>query len=125
MNSNLIKEVATPVSTTDAANKAYVDSTSASAVTGGSNAVSGTTGAFSSNVTVAGNLTVSGTTTTVNSETITMADNLFIINSNATGVPTENGGFEVERGDSLNVQFLWNETDDRWSVGAQDFHAAW
>ena len=123
MNSNLIKEVATPVSTTDAANKAYVDSTSASAVTGGSNAVSGTTGAFSSNVTVAGNLTVSGTTTTVNSETITMADNLFIINSNATGVPTENGGFEVERGDSLNVQFLWNETDDRWSVGAQDFHA--
>ena len=123
MNSSLIKELATPVSSTDAANKAYVDSTSASAVTGGTNAVSGTTGAFSSNVTVSGNLTVSGTTTTVNSETISMADNLFIINSNATGSPTENGGFEVERGDSLNVQFLWNETDDRWSVGAQDFHA--
>ena len=123
MNSSLIKELATPVSSTDAANKAYVDSTSASAVTGGTNAVSGTTGAFSSNVTVSGNLTVSGTTTTVNSETVSMADNLFIINSNATGTPTENGGFEVERGDSLNVQFLWNETDDRWSVGAQDFHA--
>jgi RNase P/RNase MRP subunit p29 len=43
MNSSLIKELATPVSSTDAANKAYVDSTSASAVTGGSNAGSFTT----------------------------------------------------------------------------------
>tara|TARA_R110000765_G_scaffold156652_3_gene259636 strand:+ start:304 stop:2328 length:2025 start_codon:yes stop_codon:yes gene_type:complete len=123
MNSNLIKEVATPVSTTDAANKAYVDSTAASAVTGGSNAVSGTTGTFTSNMTVGGNLTVNGTTTYIATEAITLADNILILNSNATGTPSENGGFEVERGDSLNVQFLWNETDDRWTTGSASFHA--
>ena len=123
MNSNLIKEVATPVSTTDAANKAYVDSAAASAVTGGSNAVSGTTGTFTSNMTVGGNLTVNGTTTYIATEAITLADNILILNSNATGTPSENGGFEVERGDSLNVQFLWNETDDRWTTGSASFHA--
>ena len=123
MNSNLIKEVATPVSGTDAANKTYVDTAAASAVTGGSNAVSGTTGAFSSNVTVAGNLTVSGTTTTVNTTDVLFEDNMFVLNSNTTGTPTENSGFEVERGDSLNVQFLWNESDDRWSTGSNTLHA--
>ena len=123
MNSNLIKEVATPVSTTDAANKAYVDSAASSAVTGGSNAVSGTTGTFTSNMTVGGNLTVNGTTTYIATEAITLADNILILNSNATGTPSENGGFEVERGDSLNVQFLWNETDDRWTTGSASFHA--
>jgi len=123
MNSNLIKEVATPVSGTDAANKSYVDTAAASAVTGGSNAVSGTTGAFSSNLTVAGNLTVSGTTTTVNTTDVLFEDNMFVLNSNTTGTPTENSGFEVERGDSLNVQFLWNEADDRWSTGSNTLHA--
>jgi len=123
MNLNLIKEVATPVSGTDAANKTYVDTAAASAVTGGSNAVSGTTGAFSSNVTVAGNLTVSGTTTTVNTTDVLFEDNMFVLNSNTTGTPTENSGFEVERGDSLNVQFLWNESDDRWSTGSNTLHA--
>ena len=123
MNSNLIKEVATPVSSTDAANKSYVDTAAASAVTGGSNAVSGTTGAFSSNVTVAGNLTVSGTTTSVNTTNVTFEDNMFVLNSNTTGTPSENSGFEVERGDSLNVQFLWNEDDDRWTTGSNTFHA--
>lgn len=123
MNSNLIKEVATPVSTTDAANKAYVDSTSASAVTGGSNAVSGTTGAFSSNVTVGGNLTVSGTTTTINTAQINIADNIIVLNSDATGSASINAGIEVERGDDANKQLLWNETNDRWSLASEDIDA--
>ena len=124
MNSNLIKELATPVSSTDAANKAYVDSTSASAVTGGSNAGSFTTGAFSSNVTVGGNLTVSGTTTTVNSTNVEIGDNIIALNYDTTGTPTENAGIDVERGDSLNVQLLWDETNDKWTVGSQTFVAA-
>ena len=124
MNSNLIKELATPVSSTDAANKAYVDSTSASAVTGGSNAVSGTTGAFSSNVTVGGNLTVSGTTTTVNSTNVEIGDNIIALNYDTTGTPSENAGIDVERGDSLNVQLLWDETNDKWTVGSETFVAA-
>jgi len=70
-----------------------------------------------------GNLTVSGTTTTVESETVTIADNILLINSNATGTPSENGGIEIERGTEPNVELLWDESADRWSVGAQTFHA--
>ncbi|MCP4873139.1 MAG: hypothetical protein GY898_30975, partial [Proteobacteria bacterium] len=100
MNSSLIKELATPVSGTDAANKTYVDSTAASAVTGGSNA-----GAFT-NVTVSGDLTVTGTTTTINATNVNIGDNIIALNADATGSPTENAGLDVERGDSLNVQLL-------------------
>lgn len=67
-------------------------------------------------LTVTGNLTVSGTTTTVNAETISLADNIIVLNSNATGAPTENGGIEVERGDEANVGIRWNETTDKWQV---------
>ena len=124
MNSSLIKELATPVSSTDAANKAYVDSTSASAVTGGSNAGSFTTLTTSGNTTIGGNLTVSGTTTTVNSTQIELGDNIIALNADATGSPTQNAGIDVERGDSLNVQLLWDESNDKWTVGSETFVAA-
>lgn len=65
-------------------------------------------------LTVTGNLTVSGTVTTVNTETINLADNIITLNSNATGIPTESAGIEVERGDSTNVSVQWNEATDRW-----------
>ena len=46
---------------------------------------------------VSGNL-VSGTTTTVNTATLSVADNQIILNSDYTGSsPTENGGIEIER----------------------------
>jgi len=70
-----------------------------------------------------GNLTVSGTTTTVNSETVTIADNIIVLNSNETGSPSENGGIEIERGTSSNKSLTWNETDDKWTVGAETFVA--
>lgn len=65
---------------------------------------------------VTGDLTVNGTVTTVNSETVTIADNIIVLNSNATSTPTENAGIEVERGDSANVQLRWNESTDKWQV---------
>lgn len=67
------------------------------------------------NLTVTGNLTVLGTTTTVNTEEINLADNIIVLNSNATGEPSENAGIEIERGDSANVSFIWDEGEDRWS----------
>jgi hypothetical protein len=78
------------------------------------------TGAFTSvttsgALTVGGDLTVSGTTTTVNTETINLADNTIVLNSNATGSATEDAGIEIERGDDTNVSFLWDETNDRWT----------
>jgi hypothetical protein len=76
----------------------------------------GVTGAatLSSDLTVQGNLTVSGTTTTVNTETINLADNIITLNSNETGTPSQNGGFEIERGTSTNVSIRWNESTDIW-----------
>jgi len=66
------------------------------------------------NLTVTGNLTVSGTTTTVNSETLTIDDNIIVLNNNEAGTPSENAGIEVERGTSTNVLVRWNEADDCW-----------
>jgi hypothetical protein len=67
------------------------------------------------NLVVGGNLTVSGTTTTVNSETISLADNIIDLNSNfTTGTPTENSGLRIMRGDSNAVQMRWNESTDVW-----------
>jgi hypothetical protein len=123
MNSSLIKELATPVSSTDAANKAYVDSTSASAVTGGANAGSFTTMTSTGNAIVGGNLTVNGTTTTINTAQVDIADNIITLNSDATGSATINAGIEVERGDDANVSIVWNETADNWTVAGNDFVA--
>ena len=75
-------------------------------------------------LTINGNLTVSGTTTTVNTETINLADNVILLNSNATGTPSENGGIEIERGDSTNKTLIWDETNDRWTVGSESFVAS-
>jgi len=69
------------------------------------------------NTVIDGNLTVSGTTTTVNTETVTIADNIILLNSNAANTPTQNGGIEIERGESTNVQLRWNEANDYWQVG--------
>jgi hypothetical protein len=68
----------------------------------------------SNNLIVSGNLTVSGSTTTVNTETVTIDDNIIVLNNNVTGSPTENAGVEIERGTSTNVQLRWNETTDKW-----------
>jgi hypothetical protein len=75
-------------------------------------------------VVVNGNLTVTGTTTTVNTETIELADNIIVFNSNATGTATQDAGIEIERGDDTNVSLLWDETNNRWTVGGETFVAA-
>jgi hypothetical protein len=69
------------------------------------------------NLVVTGNFTVSGTTTSVNTETISLADNIIDLNSNfTTGSPTENSGLRVMRGDSNAVQIRWNESTDKWET---------
>jgi hypothetical protein len=81
----------------------------------------GTTGltVSATTTTVAGNLTVSGTTTTVNTETINLADNTILLNSNEAGTPSQDSGIEVERGTSTNKTFVWDETNDKWTVGSE------
>ena len=79
------------------------------------------------NLTVTGNLTVSGTTTTVNTETVTIADNQILLNSDYSGnSPSANAGIEVNRGGGSagNKTLVWDETNDKWTVGSETFVAA-
>jgi hypothetical protein len=76
-------------------------------------------------LTVTGNLIVSGTTTTVNSETINLADNIIVLNSDFTsGTPSQDTGFSVLRGGSATKTFMWDESEDYWSVGSETMVAA-
>lgn len=75
---------------------------------------------FAGDVIVSGDLTVSGAVTTVNTETINLADNLIVLNSNATGSAFENAGIEIERGLDPNVKLQWNEASQRWEFEAYD-----
>ena len=75
-------------------------------------------------LTVTGNLTVSGTTTTVNSETINLADNIIVLNSDFTsGSPSQDTGFSVLRGGSATKSLVWDETNDKWTVSSETFVA--
>ena len=79
--------------------------------------IDGTTGfnlPSGADLTVNGNFTVSGTTTTISTETLTVDDNIIVLNNNEAGTPSENAGIEVERGTSTNVSIRWNETTDKW-----------
>lgn len=80
---------------------------------------------ITNDLTVGGNLTVNGTLTSLNTEQVTIEDNVVVLNSNVTGTPVANGGIEVERGTSANVSVLWNETDDAWTVtnDGTNFHS--
>ena len=75
------------------------------------------------NVVVSGNLIVSGTTTTVNTETVNIADNIIVLNSNHSGSPTQDGGISIERGSSADKTLIWDEGNDRWTVGSETFVA--
>jgi hypothetical protein len=77
----------------------------------------------SGNVIVQGNLTVNGTTTTVNSNTVNIGDNMLVLNSDEAGTPSQNAGFEVERGTSANVSFFWDEANDRFSTDGDNLAA--
>ena len=78
----------------------------------------------SSNAIIGGDLTVSGTTTTVNTETINLADNNIVLNSNLSSstLPTENGGITINRGSQTDKVFQWDEGSDYWEID-DDFHA--
>jgi hypothetical protein len=134
MNNNKVVGLGTPSASTDAATKGYVDtqvaSISTSTISQGNSSIavvdsgSGTVTVTvdgstaltvsSTGVTVAGNFTVSGTQTVVNSNTISLADNIITLNSDHTGAPTENAGLLVERGDEADTQIRWDEGADKW-----------
>jgi hypothetical protein len=76
--------------------------------------------ALSGDLTVTGNLTVSGTRTYVNTTTLDVGDNIVTLNADlGASAPSQDAGIEIMRGTSANVQFMWDETNDRWSTNGQ------
>ena len=39
-----------------------------------------------------------------------------LLNKDETGAPSQNGGVQIERGTSSNVEIRWNETTDKWQL---------
>ena len=68
------------------------------------------------NLQVGGNLNVIGTVNSVNTTQINIEDNKVKLNSNFSGTPTTDAGITVERGLETDVEILWNETSDTWTL---------
>lgn len=67
---------------------------------------------------VCNNLTVQGTQTIINSTQVEIGDNIIRLNSDYVGsAPTEDAGFEVNRGTLAVARFVWNETNQRFMAG--------
>ena len=77
------------------------------------------------NLTVGGNLNVTGTINSVNTTQVNIVDNKINLNTDFTGTPTADAGIRVERGTGADVEVLWNETDDRWTLtnNGTNYHA--
>jgi hypothetical protein len=75
------------------------------------------------NVVIAGDLEVQGNNVIVEAETIHLADNFIVLNSDTTATP-QDAGIEVNRGTTNTPRRLWwDETNIRWTVDAYDFQA--
>ena len=68
------------------------------------------------NLQVGGNLNVIGTDNAVNTTQINIEDNKINLNSNFEGTPSADAGIIVERGNEADVEILWNETSDKWTL---------
>ena len=82
-------------------------------------------GDISGTVVIKGDLIVDGTTTTINSTNVDISDSILTLNSNlASNVAASlNAGFIVNRGSNSDVSFLWDETNNRWTIGSETFVA--
>lgn len=69
---------------------------------------------FSSGVVIDGDLTVNGDVVTLNTQTLTVEDNLIFLNKNVTGAPSVDAGLEINRGTSPNVKMIFDEGADQW-----------
>jgi hypothetical protein len=65
---------------------------------------------------VGGNLNVTGTINSVNTTQVNIVDNKINLNTNFIGIPLADAGIRVERGTSDDVEILWNETSDKWTL---------
>jgi len=80
---------------------------------------------ITNNLNVGGNLNVTGTINSVNTTQVNIVDNKINLNTDFTGTPTADAGIRVERGDGVDVEVLWNETSDNWTLtnNGTNYHA--
>jgi hypothetical protein len=77
------------------------------------------------NLLVGGDLNVTGTVNSVNTTQVNIVDNKINLNTDHTGPAIADAGLRVERGDSADVEILWNETSDNWTLtnNGTNYHA--
>ena len=80
---------------------------------------------FSTDVVISGNLTVNGTQSIINTETLNIADNEIVLNSDLASnqQATANAGILVNRGAESNVHIRWDEDEGEWTVNGDTFSA--
>jgi hypothetical protein len=80
---------------------------------------------ITNNLNVGGNLNVTGSINSVNTTQVNIVDNKINLNTDFTGTPTADAGIRVERGEGADVEILWNESDDRWTLtnNGTNYHA--
>jgi hypothetical protein len=80
---------------------------------------------ITNNLTVGGNLNVTGTINSVNTTQVNIVDNKINLNTDFTGAPAADAGIRVERGTETDVEILWNETSDKWTLtnNGVNYHA--
>jgi len=80
---------------------------------------------ITNNLNVGGNLNVTGTINSVNTTQVNIVDNKINLNTDFTGAPTVDAGIRVERGTGTDVEVLWNETSDNWTLtnNGTNYHA--
>jgi hypothetical protein len=74
-----------------------------------------------SNLTVQGDLTVNGTQFIANVQTVNVQDPVILVNAGEAGTGvTKSGGYagmRVDRGDAVDHQLVFNETNDKFEIG--------
>ena len=80
---------------------------------------------ITNNLNVGGNLNVTGTINSVNTTQVNIVDNKINLNTDYIGIPVADAGIRVERGTSPDVEVLWNETSDNWTLtnNGTNYHA--
>lgn len=64
------------------------------------------------------NLTTTGTLTSINTEELTIYDNVITLNADIiSGTPAEDAGIEIKRGSYASASFIWNESTTSWKCG--------